>query len=91
MLLMKGMPRILGCTAHITPMVLSALGIEVVESRVAATFPKLPEPYKLSEERLKELREADPEAYYAASIKDNLASAKKVFAIEKAPGQLKVT
>lgn len=55
-----GMPRILLSAAYIAPLVLESLGLPVETPSVALTFPPLPEPFKLTSERL--ARVGDPNA-----------------------------
>lgn len=55
-LISKGMPRILLASAHIAPLVLDAIGFEHTQPRLAAPYPALPEPFRVTGDRIDKLR-----------------------------------
>ncbi|WVQ99100.1 hypothetical protein IAU59_006232 [Kwoniella sp. CBS 9459] len=75
-----GMPRILGSTAHLAPLVLSALGIQSTTPSTATIFPPLPEPFHATEERVQRLQSIDALAKFQKDIDEDLVSSKKPFA-----------
>ncbi|KAK8853497.1 hypothetical protein IAR55_004204 [Kwoniella newhampshirensis] len=75
-----GMPRILGSTAHIAPLVLSSLGVPFETPAAAAIFPPLPEPFHVTAERIKTLQQLEPKEKHKLAMEASLESAKKPFA-----------
>lgn len=69
----------MGSTAYLAPHVLASLGIQPVTSSIAEKFTTLPEPYRVTAERVESLKDADPEASIEADVEDNLNSAKKLW------------
>lgn len=55
-LISKGMPRILLASAHIAPLVLDAIGFQHTPPRLAAPYPALPEPFRVTKDRINMLR-----------------------------------
>lgn len=78
-----GMPRILLSTAHITPLVLTELGIKWTAPKLVEKYPPLPEPFVATAKRIKALQTADAKASYDASVKGHQESAKKPFCNDK--------
>lgn len=78
-----GMPRILLSTAHITPLVLTELGIKWTAPKLVEKYPPLPEPFVATAERIKALQTADAKASYESSVKGHQESAKKPFCNDK--------
>ncbi|GIZ43973.1 hypothetical protein CKM354_000718200 [Cercospora kikuchii] len=75
-----GMPRILGSTAHITPLLLDYLGTEHKMPSMADVFPPLPTPFHATPERVERLvRTADLEAKLKAYRERCAESAAKPF------------
>lgn len=70
----------MGSTASLVPSILKSLGIDPVSSSIAEKFAPLPEPYKVTTERLEALKDADPRASVDADVEDNAKSAKKLWA-----------
>lgn len=58
-LIIKGMPRVLGSAAHITPLVLQSLGVEHSQPLIAASFPPLPQPFRTTAERIERLQDTN--------------------------------
>ena len=52
-----GMPRILLCSAYLAPLILQSLGEKVEVPEHHKAYPPLPEPYKITQERLERCRE----------------------------------
>lgn len=77
-----GMPRILLSTAHITPLILEGLGVKWAAPGLVAAYPPLPEPFVVTEERVKAFTEADARKHYEASVSAHEASAAKPFCNE---------
>ncbi|OXG42291.1 FAD dependent oxidoreductase superfamily [Cryptococcus neoformans Bt120] len=75
-----GMPRILGSTAHLTPIVLSELGIQYQTPTTANIFPPLPEPFFATPERMEKLQTVNALAKFQEEIDEGLLSSKKPFA-----------
>ncbi|WWC72307.1 uncharacterized protein I206_106269 [Kwoniella pini CBS 10737] len=75
-----GMPRILGSTAHLAPLVLKELGIEYATPEAAAIFPPLPQPFLATQERIDSLKDIDAIKKFQDSHTEDLASSKKPFA-----------
>ena len=74
------MPRILGSTAHITPLLLEYLGTEHKMPSMADVFPPLPTPFHATPERVERLvRTADLEAKLKAYRERCAESAAKPF------------
>lgn len=73
------MPRILLSTAHITPLVLTFLGVEFTPPPLVAPYPPLPEPFRVTTERVQRLQKVDPASKYDEGVKSSLESAKKSF------------
>lgn len=74
------MPRILLSTAYIAPMILTSLDIKGTEPALVKTYPSLPNPFRLTPERMRNLQEtADPKAKYDNAIRSSLQSAKEGF------------
>lgn len=73
------MPRILLSTAHITPLILTSLGIDYNPPTLVAPYPPLPKPFHLTKERVETLQKVDATAKYEGDVKSNLESAKKPF------------
>lgn len=74
------MPRILGSTAHLTPIVLSELGIQYQTPTTANIFPPLPEPFFATPERMEKLQTVNALAKFQEEIDEGLLSSKKPFA-----------
>ncbi|WVQ66804.1 uncharacterized protein L199_004995 [Kwoniella botswanensis] len=74
------MPRILGSTAHLAPLVLKELGIDYNTPEAAAVFPPLPDPFYATEQRIDSLQSVDAIKKFQDDVNDNLASSKKPFA-----------
>jgi hypothetical protein len=55
----KGMPRVLGSAAHITPLILESLGVEYSQPLIAASFPPLPQPFHATAERIERLQDTN--------------------------------
>ncbi|ODN73188.1 hypothetical protein L202_07749 [Cryptococcus amylolentus CBS 6039] len=72
-----GMPRILGSIAHLVPILLSSLKIPFTQPPVADIFPKLPEPFIVTEERVEKLQHVDAKAKFEQSIESTRESASK--------------
>lgn len=79
------MPRILGCTAWLVPQVLASLNIKAVPSASSKCFTPLPEPFKVTAERLEALKDADPQVGIEADVEDGLRSSKKSWIETTAP------
>lgn len=77
-----GMPRILLSTAHITPLILEELGVKWTAPDLVASYPPLPEPFVVTDERVKAFTEADAKKNYEASVSAHEASAVKPFCNE---------
>lgn len=77
-----GMPRILLSTAHITPLILEELRIKWTAPALVAVYPPLPEPFVVTEERIKQFTEADAKKNYEDSVRTHEASATKPFCNE---------
>ncbi|KAK2608048.1 hypothetical protein N8I77_006685 [Diaporthe amygdali] len=77
-----GMPRILLSTAHITPLILEELGVKWTAPDLVAPYPPLPEPFVVTDERVKAFTEADAKKNYEASVSAHEASAVKPFCNE---------
>jgi hypothetical protein len=77
-----GMPRILLSTAHITPLILEELRIKWTAPELVAAYPTLPEPFVVTEKRIKAFTEADAKKDYNESVKNHEASAAKPFCNE---------
>ena len=73
------MPRILLSAAHITPLILSLLGIEFTPPELVAPYPPLPKAFYLTTDRIERLKKVDAKAKYDADVKNNLESAKEPF------------
>lgn len=73
------MPRILGSTAHLVPLVLESTGVEYTIPEIASTFPVLPAPFLVTAERVQRLRELDVEVKVEAHRRMCGESAKKEF------------
>lgn len=73
------MPRILLSTAHITPLVLTDLGIPHTTPEIVADIPPLPKPFYITQQRLDTLKGTDMEAYWDAQMRDCADSAQKEF------------
>jgi hypothetical protein len=58
-LMIAGMPRILLSTAHIIPGVLDSLGFEHQQPALAAPYPSLPKPFRITAERIARLQDTD--------------------------------
>jgi hypothetical protein len=58
-LMSKGMPRVLGSAAHVTPLVLESLGVKYSQPLVAASFPPLPQPFRTTAERIEKLQDTN--------------------------------
>ncbi|KAL6159500.1 hypothetical protein ACJBU6_01939 [Exserohilum turcicum] len=74
-----GMPRILLSSAHIAPLALDAIGFVFRQPRLAASYPNLPEPFRVTPERVAKLQGADIEAMFTAYREQCETSAKKPF------------
>ena len=74
------MPRILGSTAHLTPIVLSELGIHYQTPTAANIFPPLPEPFFATPDRVEKLQAIDAAAKFQEEINEGLLSSKMPFA-----------
>lgn len=74
-----GMPRILGSTAHLVPLLLDGLGIASSAPSTAKIFPPLPTPFLATAERIADLRSRSVQAHQQMSIDEALKSAKKPF------------
>lgn len=73
-----GMPRILLATAHITPLVLDALGIKWTAPALVAAYPPLPAPFVVTDERVQSLQGAGMQAAeYEDSLKEHEECAMK--------------
>ncbi|TYJ54196.1 hypothetical protein B9479_005122 [Cryptococcus floricola] len=77
-----GMPRILGSTAHLVPILLSSLDIPFTQPYVAGLFPELPEPFKATGERVERLQRVDAKAQFAENIERARESASKPWAVK---------
>ncbi|WWC92016.1 uncharacterized protein L201_006970 [Kwoniella dendrophila CBS 6074] len=76
-----GMPRILGSTAHLAPIVLDSLGIKNYnQPESAKIFPPLPKPFLATEERIDNLQNIDAIKKFQDEHTDNISSSKKIFA-----------
>lgn len=73
------MPRILLSSAHIAPLALDAIGFVFRQPRLAASYPNLPEPFRVTPERVAKLQGADIEAMFTAYREQCETSAKKPF------------
>ena len=73
------MPRILLSAAHITPLILSSLGLEFTPPALVAPYPPLPKAFHLTSDRIEQLQKLDAKAKYEAAVKDALESAKEPF------------
>ena len=78
----SGMPRILLSTVHITPLVLTSLGLDFTPPSLVAAFPPLPKPFEATSERVERLQQLDTSEIYEASVKNSLESAKKPFCVD---------
>lgn len=77
-----GMPRILLSTAHITPLILQELGVKWTAPELVAAHPPLPEPFVVTEKRIKQFTEADAKRSYDESVRGHEESAAKPFCNE---------
>lgn len=73
------MPRILLSAAHMTPAILSSLGIKFKLPALVAPYPPLPKPFHLTPERMERLQKVDAMAKYEAEVQNNLESSKEPF------------
>lgn len=75
------MPRVLLSSAHLAPLVLDALGLEhsTPQLLAAASYPALPQPFRVTEERIASLQGTDPEKVLQTYREQCAASAKKPF------------
>ena len=67
------MPRILLSAAYIAPLVLESLGLPVETPECAQAFPPLPEPFKLTAQRLSKVGDPNAKRYIppvASSVDD---------------------
>lgn len=78
-LMCKGMPRVLGSAAHVTPLVLESLGVEYSQPLVAASFPPLPQPFRTTAERIERLQDTNLSALAEEYKQSCGESAKKPF------------
>ncbi|KPM37655.1 hypothetical protein AK830_g8887 [Neonectria ditissima] len=74
-----GMPRILLSTAHITPLILDALGCTYSLPSLVGPYPPLPKPFQATAERIDSLQKVDAAAIFEVDTKDALESAQKPF------------
>ncbi|KAF4816196.1 hypothetical protein CGCSCA5_v006598 [Colletotrichum siamense] len=74
-----GMPRILGSTAHLTPLILDALAVKYTVPSIVAPFPPLPSPFFATAERIEKLQKVDAAPKWEEERKSSLESAKKPF------------
>ncbi|USP76839.1 hypothetical protein yc1106_04113 [Curvularia clavata] len=76
-----GMPRILLSSAHLAPLVLDTIGFESSTPQLlaSASYPALPQPFHVTEERIAKLQGTDPEKVLQAYKEQCEASAKKPF------------
>ncbi|WVQ80116.1 hypothetical protein IAT38_002217 [Cryptococcus sp. DSM 104549] len=70
-----GMPRILGSTAHVAPLLLTSLNIPHSTPKAATAFPPLPEPFLVTPERVERLQHVDAQAKFRASVESTKKSA----------------
>jgi hypothetical protein len=77
-----GMPRILLSTAHITPLILEDLGTQWAAPELVSAYPPLPEPFVVTEKRVRAFTEADAQKDYDETVKSYEASAAKPFCNE---------
>lgn len=75
------MPRILLSSAHLAPLVLDAIGFQhsTPQLLASASYPALPEPFQVTEERIAKLQGTDPESMLQAYREQCEASAKKPY------------
>lgn len=64
-----GMPRILLSTAHLTPLVLDAVGVQWSAPALVKDYPPIPAPFVVTAERVAALQHVDATAEYEADIK----------------------
>ncbi|WVR07877.1 hypothetical protein IAU60_004920 [Kwoniella sp. DSM 27419] len=76
----EGMPRILGTTAHLAPLVLAELGFEGKKPVTADIFPPLPKPFLVTKERVDQLQLSNLLEKLKLDIEGDKLSAKKIFA-----------
>lgn len=75
------MPRILLSTAHVTPLILDALGVQYSAPSLVASYPPLPKPFSATSERIDSLQKVDAAAVFEQDTTDAVESAKKPFCI----------
>lgn len=73
------MPRILLSSASLAPLVLDALGLQYSPPQLAASYPALPQPFHVTENRIAKLQDTDPEKILADYRVQCEASAQKPF------------
>ncbi|KAL6408827.1 FAD dependent oxidoreductase superfamily [Ilyonectria robusta] len=76
-----GMPRILLSTAHVTPLILDALGFQYSAPSLVGPYPPLPKPFSATSERIDSLQKVDAAAVFEQDTIDAVESAKKPFCI----------
>ena len=74
-----GMPRILLCAAHVTPLILNFLGVEFTPPSLVEPYPKLPAPFEITKKRIDALLKVDAYLKLENSWKNAKESAKKEF------------
>ena len=74
-----GMPRILLSAAHITPLILSSLGLEHTTPALARAYPPLPQPFHATASRISKLQNTDVAAIISEYNASCANSAKKPF------------
>jgi len=74
-----GMPRILLCAAHTTPLILNSLGVEFTPPSLVEHYPNLPAPYEITKKRIDTLLKVDAKEKLENSLKNAKESAKKEF------------
>lgn len=72
-----GMPRILLSTAHLTPLVLDAVGVQWSAPALVKDYPPIPAPFVVTAERVAALQDVDAKAEYEADIKEFEEDAKR--------------
>lgn len=77
----QGMPRILLSTAHVTPLILDALGFQYSAPSLVGPYPPLPKPFSATSERIDSLQKVDAAAIFEQDTTDAVESAKKPFCI----------
>ncbi|KAK4689637.1 hypothetical protein P7C73_g464, partial [Tremellales sp. Uapishka_1] len=80
-----GMPRILLSSHHIAPLILDSLGIANTAPPKTEAYPPIPEPFKLSAERLEKLRAMDPPKLVNQAVADGITVRMENVALDGAP------